>query len=156
MEMDNLEKHFVATGFVVNKDRTKMLMVYHKKLGKWLAPGGHLEQNETPGQAARREVKEETGIDVEIIDSSHLEVTPEQGEELVLETPLFMLAEHIPAHKDKEAHIHLDFIFLCEADENQPIKRQEEEVEGARWMTWEEISNIDTFNSISGFAKTML
>ena len=42
MEMDNLEKHFAATGFVVNKDRTKMLMVYHKKLGNWLAPGGHL------------------------------------------------------------------------------------------------------------------
>ena len=71
MEMDNLEKHFVATGFVVNKDRTKMLMVYHKKLGKWLAPGGHLEQNETPGQAARREVNEETGIELSSIFCLH-------------------------------------------------------------------------------------
>lgn len=152
----NLEKHFVATGFVVNKDHSKMLMVYHKKLGKWLAPGGHLEENETPSEAVRREVKEETGVDIEIIDNSHLEITPEPNKELLLETPMFMLAEHIPANKKDEAHIHLDFVFLCEADENQPIKQQEEEVEGVKWMTWEEILNVDTFASISGFAKTML
>ena len=137
----SLDKHFVATGFVVNKDHSKMLMVYHKKLNKWLPPGGHLEENETPAEAVRREVKEETGIVIKICDTSNLKITPEAGEEVLLENPLFMLAEHIPANKKQEA---------------QPIKRQEEEVENVKWMTWEEITQVDTFGSISGFAKTML
>src|SRR6266498_4058950 len=48
----------------------KMLLVKHKKLGIWLAPGGHVEENELPHQAAEREFFEETGVIVEVISSN--------------------------------------------------------------------------------------
>ncbi len=51
---------FTAGGLVIHQK--KVLLVKHKKLGIWLAPGGHLEENELPHQAAIREVSEETGI----------------------------------------------------------------------------------------------
>ena len=56
-----------ASCFVVDFKSKELLMIYNKKLGKWLQPGGHLEGDETPRQTAQREVKEETGIEVVLI-----------------------------------------------------------------------------------------
>ena len=68
----NHKKHFTATGYTVNKDRTKMLLIHHKGLDKWLPPGGHIEENEVPHEAAIREVYEETGISATpILEDEH-------------------------------------------------------------------------------------
>ena len=58
-------RHFTATGFVVNGDAT--LLHWHKKVQEWLPPGGHVDLNEDPVQTTLREIKEETGFDVEIV-----------------------------------------------------------------------------------------
>jgi|SRR5271157_4471122 len=55
----------VGAGIVFDN---KVLLVLHAKLGKWLFPGGHIELNETPDEAVIREVKEETGLDLELLD----------------------------------------------------------------------------------------
>ena len=52
-------RHFTVAVFVVHAGR--VLLHYHRKLGRWLPPGGHIEDNELPDDAARREVLEETG-----------------------------------------------------------------------------------------------
>ena len=57
-----VERQFVATGFVVDGDRT--LLLFHRKLQMWLPPGGHIDEGETPDAAVIREVKEETGLKV--------------------------------------------------------------------------------------------
>ncbi|MFI5412568.1 MAG: NUDIX hydrolase [Candidatus Micrarchaeales archaeon] len=46
----------------------KVLLIHHAKLKKWLPPGGHIDENETPDQAVVREVKEETGLDFILSD----------------------------------------------------------------------------------------
>ena len=46
--MDNREKHFTASALVIHDN--KVLLVNHLKLGVWLYPGGHIENNETPDQ----------------------------------------------------------------------------------------------------------
>ena len=61
---NDLEKHFTASALII--DNGKVLLLHHKKLGVWFYPGGHVEKNETPEQTVIREVKEETGLDVEI------------------------------------------------------------------------------------------
>lgn len=61
---------FTAAGFCLHQG--KILLVKHKKLGIWLAPGGHLELNELPHEAAVREVKEETGLTVIPVSGSPL------------------------------------------------------------------------------------
>lgn len=148
-------KHFAATGFVLDKEHTKMLMVYHRKLGKWAAPGGHVEPDETPAEAVRREVLEETGVDVTICDQSKVQLCQKGDSESQLELPYAILSEEIPAHGNKEPHIHIDFIFICEADASASIAGQESEVSNVKWMHWGEIIAADTFGSIKAFAKIM-
>lgn len=151
-----LNKHFVATGIVFNREHTKLLMVHHRKLDKWAAPGGHVEPDETPAEAALREVYEETGIDAEILDSPNMELGPKVGAEAQLETPYAMLSEYIPEHGETKAHVHMDFLFICEADEAAQIDRQKREVKQVKWMTKEDVANCNTFDSIKRIASVML
>lgn len=60
-------RHFCACAYIVNPDNRKLLLVKHKEYNKWLQPGGHIENNETPEEAAIREVYEETGIKITLI-----------------------------------------------------------------------------------------
>lgn len=147
----NIKKHFAVSGFVVNRERTKLLMVYHKKLDTWVIPGGHLEANEYPADGAIREIFEETGINATVIDSSEFAFKGNEKESSIA-TPYAMLSEFIPEKGDKPAHIHMDFIFVCIADEKIPRKR-ETEVADVKWMTWEEVLKSGTFKSIKEFAR---
>ncbi|GBD85207.1 NUDIX domain protein [bacterium BMS3Abin02] len=55
--------HVTASGFVLSPDRSAILLVLHRKLGRWLQPGGHIEPGDQDIVAAqRREIEEETGI----------------------------------------------------------------------------------------------
>lgn len=60
-------RHFCASTYVINPENKKVLLVKHKDFNKWLQPGGHIEENETPEEAAIREVYEETGIKTTLI-----------------------------------------------------------------------------------------
>lgn len=147
----NIEKHFAVSGFVMNREETKLLMVFHKKLNIWVIPGGHLELDEYPEEGAKREIFEETGIKATVIDSSEFKFTGNKKESSIA-TPYTMLRESIPGKGDKPAHVHMDFIFLCIADEKKPTKR-EVEVSDVKWMTWREVLDSDTFESIKEFAR---
>ena len=59
-----MDRQICASCFVVDFSTKELLMIYNKKLGKWLQPGGHIEGEEAPLQTAIREVKEETGIEI--------------------------------------------------------------------------------------------
>ena len=146
-----IEKHFAVSGFVMNREKTKLLMVYHKKLNTWVIPGGHLEANEYPADGAVREIFEETGIDATVVNSSEFDFKGNEKESSIA-TPYAMLSEFIPEKGDKPAHIHMDFIFTCIAKEEIP-KGREAEVSDVKWMTWEEVLKTDTFESIKEFAR---
>lgn len=98
-------RHFTATAFVVRDNAT--LLHWHKRLQQWMPPGGHIEPNEDPVQAALREVREETGLVCEIIPTSpsHAFAYPEQ-----LPAPYTILVEDIPG--PDEPHKHIDLIYF--------------------------------------------
>lgn len=147
-----MEKHFAVSGFVLNETQDKVLMVYHKKLGVWVIPGGHLEDNEYPHEGARREILEETGVDATIISLANLTL-PRDEKESTIPTPICCLSETIPAKGDKKEHIHMDLIFLAMANENSPLIKQESEVNDAVWMTFEEVLNSNTFESVKQLVR---
>ena len=62
-----MARHFCASAFVINPQDKKILLVKHHLFDKWVQPGGHIEDDETPEEAATREVFEETGIRTKLI-----------------------------------------------------------------------------------------
>lgn len=151
------QKHFVATGFIVNQDCTKMLLVYHKKLNKWAAPGGHIESTETPEQAAAREIYEETGISPKTLTTPQNDLESSDQTEAQITTPYAVLYELIPeTKKEGAAHIHIDFIYLFSADETEKLIGQEAEVKDVKWFTRSEISKLNAFGAVKKFAKNNL
>ncbi len=111
---------------------------------KWMPPGGHIDPNETPEDCAKRECKEETGLDVEIIGAEQPDLFEGANEEgRMLKKPFAMLLENIPASeaRNEPAHQHMDFLFHAKPlDESQILERAEAEAEELKWFTKEEVS----------------
>jgi ADP-ribose pyrophosphatase YjhB (NUDIX family) len=100
-----MEKHFTASALII--DKGKVLLVYHKKLGVWLYPGGHVEADENPEEALLREVKEETGLQIEILGEKDENLSDRSADVSVLHMPYAMLCELVGDH------YHNDIIYLC-------------------------------------------
>lgn len=152
-----MERHFTATAFIVDSKK-RTLLLWHKRLQRWMPPGGHIDPNETPEDAARRECKEETGLDVVIIGDEQEDLFHSCAEEgRMLKKPIAMLLENIPesAERGEPAHLHMDFLFLAQPiDEDQAIAFVEEESEDMRWFTRSEVEALNESTEIFGNVKT--
>jgi len=117
-----------------------------------MPPGGHVDPDETPEETAKRECKEETGLDVEIIGDPQADLfaqNPSEGG--MLKKPIAMLLENIPESKARgePAHQHMDFLFLARPlDESQTLILQQEEGSDMRWFTAEEVAALDPSKEI--------
>lgn len=148
-----MQRHFTATAFVIDS-RGRTLLLWHKRLSRWMPPGGHVDADEMPEETARRECKEETGLDVEIIGDAQPDLFRFAGAEgRMLKKPIAMLLENIPASPERgePAHQHMDFVFLARPlDENQALQLAEEEGGELRWFTRDDISALSTETEIFG------
>jgi 8-oxo-dGTP pyrophosphatase MutT (NUDIX family) len=130
-----MERHFTVSGFVVDGDRT--LLHWHKKLQIWLPPGGHIDANEDPVQAALREVREETGIVAEVVPSGRAfaftNVTP-------LATPISIIVADVGDGDD--AHQHIDFSYVVRAVPGEP-RGEPEEDHSFIWVSEAELQRND-------------
>ncbi len=127
-------RHFTASAYVVQDNR--VLLLKHKKLKKWLPPGGHVDPNETPQEAAVREVKEECGIDIEIESDDFIHIDEENA--ISLKRPLLTLLEEIPAHGSEPKHQHIDQVFIAKTVGPTDLLGPEE----CRWFTEEELNQL--------------
>ncbi|MBI2756873.1 MAG: NUDIX domain-containing protein [Chloroflexi bacterium] len=95
-------RHFTVAVFVVWQDR--VLLHFHRKLGRWLPPGGHVEENELPDDAAVREVLEESGVAIRLVGGRGVPVqVPRQ-----LVVPAGVQVEDIyPGHQ------HVDLVYFA-------------------------------------------
>lgn len=136
-------RQFTATVYILENE--KVLLIYHRKLQKWLPPGGHIDPNETPSSAAIREALEETGIEVALLSQDNVLV--DEWNAKTIERPYLIMIQDIPAYKDQPAHQHMDMAYLA-----KPIGGKEREngmeTEGLRWFTWEEIEQLETETEI--------
>ncbi len=116
-------RDFTATTFVVDGDRT--LLLFHKALQEWFPPGGHIHQDELPCEAAVREVREESGLEVELLSQR---VT--MGRVEVLPQPECILLEQIAPD-----HQHIDLIYFAICLDNEPACINLREAREGRWIT---------------------
>ena len=126
---NNTFGHFSSSAFVVNKERSKMVVVYHNIYDAWIYPGGHVDGEEDLLSVAVREVEEETGLKVKILDNNiyGIQSLPVKG--------------HVKRGKYVSAHTHFDAVYLLEADDTIPLVFRDDESKGAKWIPLEEADN---------------
>lgn len=123
-----MTRDFTATTFVVRHART--LLLNHKKIGAWLPPGGHIDPNELPDDAALREVREETGLEVVLLSPRNRLGTVE-----VLGRPECILLEQI-----SEDHQHIDLIYFARVTGGS-LEVAEAEAHGHGWYSYDDLEN---------------
>jgi len=134
----NSKGHIVASAWVVNHDRSHVLLTHHRKLDLWLQLGGHVEDDIDLLTAACREAKEESGLQ---------EVTP-------LFLDVFDVDVHmIPARYLEPEHTHYDIRFLFSADSTSPI-RVSDESKALKWMPIGDVAQINSPSFKRLFIKT--
>ena len=125
--------HFTSSAFVLNKERTKMLMIYHNIYKSWAWVGGHSDGDADLLHVAMKEAKEETGIKnvKPILDDIYsLEIITVNG--------------HVKRGKYVGSHVHLNVTYLLEADETEEIKIKEDENSGVKWIPIDEILEVSS------------
>ena len=119
----------VVGGFLV--DRGRVLLVLHKKLGLWLPPGGHIEKGETPDAALKRELMEELGIEIEILNRNDLPKEGNIAEQLAL--PFYANVHSVGDH------LHCCFYYLCTLEKRAEIVPNKSEINGFEWLGEKEL-----------------
>ena len=141
-----MRKDFVASGFLVSKE--KVLLVKHRKLGLWLPVGGHIESDETPEEALRREAMEEAGLKIEVLSRPAFECGDENVSMLLM--PHHLQLELIK-HDKEEAHHHVDFIFFCRANGKERLN--EKEHHEIKWFSAKELESEEITPNVRALGK---
>lgn len=123
--------HFTASSWVVNKERTKVLMIYHNIYKSWAWTGGHADGDEDLLYTAMREVKEETGLE---------NIRPITDDIFSIE--IMCVNGHKKRGEYVGSHVHLNVTYLLEADENDLLFIKEDENSGVRWFEIDEVKNV--------------
>jgi 8-oxo-dGTP pyrophosphatase MutT (NUDIX family) len=123
------EGHLTGSAFVLTADGTRVLLLHHRKLDRWLQPGGHADPGEASGEVvALREAREETGLETMALHPA-------------APRPLDVDVHEIPARPGEPAHAHLDLRYLVVAGEGD-LARAAEEAADLRWFGWDELGPL--------------
>lgn len=136
-ERSQLLGHITASAWIVDRERTHALLTHHRKLGRWLQLGGHVDGQRDVRAAALREAQEESGL-VEIV---------------ALGTPIYDVDVHvIPARGAEPEHKHYDIRFAFEADRAAPLVVSDESY-ALSWVALDELERYDTDDSVRRLAR---
>lgn len=115
--------HFTASSWVVNKEKTKVLMIYHNIYKSWAWTGGHADGEANLLDTAIRELKEETGVEnVKILDDD------------IFSLEIICVNGHVKKGKYVASHVHLNLTYLLEVDEKEALKIKEDENSDVKWI----------------------
>ena len=127
---ENAFMHFTASSWIVNRERTKALMVWHNIYKSWAWTGGHADGDEALLRVALREAMEETGL---------------KRVEACRQTPISLEILPVSAHVKRgrfiSPHLHLNLTYGLMADESEPLVIKPDENSGVRWFSLDEALN---------------
>ena len=125
------EGHLTGSALVVAATGDRVLLLHHRKLERWLQPGGHADPGETEGEVvALREAREETGIEGLALHAA-------------APRPLDVDVHDIPSRGDEPAHEHLDLRYLVVAPDGATgFAAAPAESRALRWVRWDELEGL--------------
>jgi len=128
---DNMVGHFTWSMYVFNTDRTKVLLMHHKKLKKWIQFGWHPDWDSDIENVALRELEEESWITCTKKD--------------LLKDFVDLDIHDIPAQatKGEAKHKHYDIRFWVDVDEQIAFIKEEKEVNDIQWFSFEEVEDME-------------
>lgn len=131
--------HFTASSWVVNKEKTKVLMIYHNIYKSWAWTGGHADGESNLLETAIRELKEETGVEnVKLLNDD------------IFSLEIICVNGHVKRGKYVSSHVHLNLTYLLEVDENETLRVKEDENSGVKWVNIEDVENVSTEKWVVG------
>src|SRR5206468_6177376 len=136
-----MKRELTVAVFVVHEGAG--LLHWHRKLGRWLPPGGHVEPDELPDEAAVRETLEETGVRVEVLEGSHLPGVADvpalaEGPRRLTQPLGIQLEDILPDHQ------HVDLIYLARpAPDSPPVPVAPSDDPGSQ-PAWYRASALDS------------
>jgi 8-oxo-dGTP pyrophosphatase MutT (NUDIX family) len=138
---------FVTDAYIVHKGR--VLLVLHKKLKEWLPVGGHIELDEDPEEALFREVKEECGLDIELL--------AEKPKQISARRKLLYAPAYLDIHEVMPGHRHVGLTYFARAKTDR-VRLAAEEHDDIRWFTPEELAHPEfhVATDIQFFAREAL
>lgn len=135
-------RHFVATVYVVNDGA--VALHEHEKLEMWLPPGGHIDRDELPHEAAKRETREEIGLDVELVTPETVALESDAARSIP--KPQHFLLEDINVHNGDVGHQHIDFVYYGHVESrNISPADGETDADAWEWLTASELDGNERF-----------
>jgi 8-oxo-dGTP pyrophosphatase MutT (NUDIX family) len=135
----NLRGHITASAWIVDPERTRAVLLHHRKLDRWLQLGGHVDGEFDVRASAEREAREESGLQ----------------ELRSLGAGIYDIDVHvIPARGVEPEHEHHDLRFAFEADPREPLVRNDESHE-VRWIALAEIESYTIDESVRRLVRKM-
>lgn len=122
---DHLAGHITASAWIIDNNADNVLLLHHKKLDRWLQPGGHADGDEDVFRVARKEVTEETGL-----------------QRFTVHPGIFDIDIHaIPGRPDFPQHYHYDIRILLQVNRNSLVLANNESF-AVKWFSMNDIKNV--------------
>ncbi len=130
--------HVTGSAWIVDRTGDRALLTHHRKLGRWLQPGGHSDGDPDTLAVALREAREETGIEVRALDDAIFDID----------------VHEIPARGREPAHLHFDLRFLVQAAHDR--FRVSEESHALAWVPAADLGALTDEESVLRMARKWL
>lgn len=136
----------VASGIFVKDE--KILLVHHNGFDKWVFPGGHIDDEETPAQSAEREFLEETNVKVEAISAVPPAFAGDDND-----TPIPLPFYMGLAREGFDSPRVIYYYYVKPVEDNWEISHQKEELYGINWFSKEDLQAVETFDQVRALAR---
>lgn len=135
-QRDHLPGHITGSAWILNETGSQVVLVHHRKLGRWLQPGGHADGETDVAGVALREALEETGLHPTLIQVQPWDID----------------IHRIPARGDFPEHDHYDLRYLMRASPSSELRISDESTD-LRWFNLDDLHKVTDSASVLRMAE---